>query len=68
MHPPWAGVKVDFPEWCLTTDHYRILTVYLKNGVINSDIIAPRLKVYLSGKCKVKGQIKAKYVGTFGHK
>lgn len=28
-HPPWAGINHDFPEWCLTTNGYRILGAYL---------------------------------------
>ena len=29
MHPPWANIKHEFPEWCINTKNYRIKKVYI---------------------------------------
>lgn len=33
-HPPWAGIKDDFPEWVINTNNYRVVKVhvYYPNG------------------------------------
>lgn len=42
IHPPWAGVKVNFPQYCLESDdqnkNHIVINVYLMDGEITENI------------------------------
>lgn len=28
MHPPWAGIKTEFKEWCMNGSNYQVLRFF----------------------------------------
>lgn len=62
MHEPWAGIKTDFPEWCLTSKRMVLQSVFLMDGEINEDIYAPKIKIILGGEFKLKGKLRARQI------